>query len=122
MFKQTVSLWRRLVGGKPSELEINAPDGKEDDRRVWVRYPADVETKLQVASERVQKKRSARVRNISLGGINLVVNLHFEPGSMLSVDLPTADKGVPTVLACVIHCGAAKPGEWSLGCNFSREL
>jgi hypothetical protein len=113
MFERTVSMLKRLVGGPPPT----------EERRVRVRYPANLETTLEPVSGVAVKRLSGRVRNISANGINLVVPHHFEPGSMLSIDLPGA-KGQPSysVLACVVHATATAENEWTLGCNFSRDL
>src|SRR5207253_1297405 len=63
------------------------------------------------------------VRNISLCGINFAGERAFEPGEMLSVELPGANAQAScTVLACVVHCAQENEGQWSIGCTFSREL
>jgi c-di-GMP-binding flagellar brake protein YcgR len=102
----------------PAKLE-----GGAAERRVWVRFPADLETSYQTSPAAGAARLSARVRNISLGGINLLGNRAFQPGDMLSVELPGATEQTTTnVLACVVHCERQHGGEWSLGCTFAREL
>jgi c-di-GMP-binding flagellar brake protein YcgR len=113
MFKRTVSMLKQLVGGGPP-LE---------ERRVRVRYPANLETTLEPVNGTESIRLSGRVRNISANGINLVVPHHFEPGSMLGIELP-GTLGQPSyrVLACVVHATATAEGQWALGCTFAREL
>jgi c-di-GMP-binding flagellar brake protein YcgR len=113
MFERTVSMLKRLVSSGPPE----------EERRVRVRYPANLETTFEPVNGTEVKRLSGRVRNISASGINLVVPHHFEPGSMLSIDLPGA-KGQSSysVLACVVHTTATAEGEWTLGCTFSRDV
>ena len=64
----------------------------------------------------------AKVRDLSLGGANLLVDRPFEAGQMLSVELPANKGDVRTVLACVVRVIPQEDGHWSLGCVFSREL
>src|SRR5262245_1106707 len=102
MFERTISFWRRLLGRAPAGGTDAPPDLGE--RRVWVRYPADLTTTYQPAGNGTHARYSARVRNISLGGINLLVSRPFDPGELLSVELPGAPEGgTTTALACVIH-------------------
>jgi hypothetical protein len=63
----------------------------------------------------------ARVRNISRGGINLVLKRAFEPGTLLSVDLPGSALTIE-VLACVVRCEELEEESWELGCTFAAEL
>src|ERR1700682_3884194 len=99
MFERTFSFWRRLVGMTP------APTDAEADRRLWVRFPADLKTNVQLAGGAVQENRvSARVRDISVGGANLLVDRPFETGQMLSLELPqVGNEDSRTVLACVVR-------------------
>jgi hypothetical protein len=121
MFKETVSKLRRLMTGEPSAAE-GAPPAAEE-RRVRVRYPSNAQTTFQARNGVPQPRDAARVRNISRSGISLVVGRRFEPGNMLSVDLPAPDgRTTNTVLACVIHATPQGEGEWTVGCTFAQEL
>lgn len=102
----------------PAEA-VKAPD---NDRRVWIRYPSDRLAICQSAAGN-GKATLARVRNISRGGISLISDRRYEPGKLLSIQLPgIAEQGTSTVLACVLHV-AMRPGqEWVLGCAFATEL
>jgi PilZ domain len=119
MFERTASLWRRLIGrGQPGS---ESADGG-DERRVWMRYPSDVMTQLAPLNGEVHPGLSARVKDVSLGGIKLVSGEAFEPGTMVSLTLPGEGKSSMTVLACVVHCREVSGGEWVLGCSFAAEL
>jgi hypothetical protein len=122
MFERTVSLWRRLTGRPGLAGAPMAAVGEE--RRLWVRYPTDVPTYYQAANGRSEEGRlSARIRDISLAGIQLTVDRAFEPGSLLTVELPAVREGERrTVLACVVHVRAVGDKEWAIGCSFAREL
>jgi hypothetical protein len=122
MLQRTVSLLRRLV---PWQLGPTSPRRLtgEEERRMRARYPANIEVPCRPAGAGDEASLPARVRNISLGGISLIVNRHFKPGDLLTVELPGGE-GRPAnqVLACVVHVTPRTAGEWALGCNFSREL
>jgi hypothetical protein len=116
MFERTATLWRRLTGRTAVKVE--------EDRRTWVRFPCDVEIQAEPTGrggETKQERLAVRVRDVSQGGIALVVNRPFQPGTLLSVELPTAEEG-SAALACVVHVRPRGEGEWLLGCNFAREL
>jgi hypothetical protein len=114
MFERTVSFWRRLVGSRAPAAE---------DRRVWVRHPANLETTYRPAGSGDSARFSAVVRNISGGGLSLLVDRDFAPGDLLSVELPgPAEGSSSSALACVVHVAPQGEGKWVVGCTFSREL
>jgi c-di-GMP-binding flagellar brake protein YcgR len=110
------TFWRRLMG-QPAPAP-QADCAVDDDRRFWARYPTDLRGNLQLAEER--PKVLVNVRDLSLGGANLVVDNPIPVGQMLTLELPT-DAEAQTVLACVVRA-TPEDGKWSLGCVFSREL
>ncbi len=70
-----------------------------------------------------QLEVSASVRDISLGGINLVVNRPFEKGAMLQVEVEGAGEDVPrALLVSVLQVTPQGEGSWLLGCSIAREL
>ena len=118
MLQRLLSLCRRLVGGRPSPAEP-----PEDDRRVWVRHPSNAETVVQPIDNGTPTRLSARVQNVSRGGISLTMNRRFKAGEMISIELPGGSaERTATVLACIVHVKPAGPEQWSLGCIFSEEL
>src|SRR5438876_3293973 len=65
----------------------------------------------------------ARTLDISASGLALVTPRPFEPGSVLSVELPVCNSSRPRrVLACVMRVHALGANEWVLGCQFATEL
>lgn len=114
MLARALASWNRLVRGH------RPPD---EDRRVWVRFPSGLETTLHPAGAPEGPRLAARVRDVSRGGIHLLLDRPFEAGEMLSVELPAAEGQPPsTVLACVVRAAGAEGGAWSVGCTFSAEL
>lgn len=67
---------------------------------------------------------SAQIRNISVGGMNMVTNHEFKEGDLLSLHLPNSDEHTDTtVLACVVHVHPNSDQQsWTIGCTFAREL
>jgi hypothetical protein len=63
------------------------------------------------------------VRDVSRGGIHLVAERRFEPGELLSVDLPAPEgQACAVVLAYVVRVAPQHGGNWSVGCIFAIEL
>ena len=86
MFQQTASLWRRLTCRSQPKREVGL---LEDERRVWVRYPSCLETELKSDCRRGRTlSLCAQIHDVSAGGIKLLVEQEFEPGTLLTVTLP----------------------------------
>src|SRR5271170_308354 len=95
----------------------------EADRRVWVRYPCEIETTCEPAHRADPLKLQARVKNISQGGITLEVPHCFEVGNLLNVNLSGQDdESASNVVACILHVRKLADEQWSLGCIFAVEL
>lgn len=123
MLQQTFSFWRRLVGAAHApSIESDTTCATQDDRRLWVRYPADTPATVQLSQDGGPERVAARVRDISLGGANLSVDRPLRVGQLLTLELPTHGDEVEFVLACVVRSAPEGEGRWSLGCVFSREL
>src|SRR5262245_16045763 len=118
MLERAVSVWRRLGGG-----DDHPADAERADRRVSVRQPAHLETTLRRGNDDKSPAVAARVRDVSPGGIGLVVRQPFEVGDLLCIDLPAdAERGRQTALGCVVHVTELDDREWLVGCNWSGEL
>jgi hypothetical protein len=63
----------------------------------------------------------ATVRDISAGGVGLLLSRRFEPGVLLAVELPEGESA-RSVLARVAHATARGRGEWLVGCRFLSPL
>src|SRR6266705_6908346 len=108
---------RSFMSDAPSAVPTNTPTSLGVDRRVWVRYSCDLESTCHSGRGPDELSWSARVRDISRGGLNLQLNRSFEQGSVLSVDLPLgADLSPRTLQVKVVHTQNQGPGNWSLGC------
>jgi hypothetical protein len=119
MFQGVLDFCRRLMGRDP----FPTASVGEAERRVWVRHPSSAHTSVRPMSNGISNRLSARIANVSRGGIGLIVNQPLRLGDMVSVELPhPPGEAAETVLACVVHVTEAGPGEWSLGCTFSEPL
>jgi hypothetical protein len=99
--------------------EARAGAAPEEDRRAWVRYQADAETVCQPYSAGEDDLWwQARVRDVSAGGVGLLLSRRFEPGAILTIDLwAGAGDGSRSLLGRVRH--ATRHGtEWLVGCEF----
>jgi hypothetical protein len=65
----------------------------------------------------------ADVRDISAGGVGLLIDLRFEPGTALAIRLhtPNAKAALPLSVQ-VRHVVAGPNGTWVLGSAWNREL
>jgi hypothetical protein len=113
MFGNAQSWWRRLIGRETWS-------GR--DRRVWVRCPDVGSAVLRPAAPGGAGPIQAEVRDLSRGGIGLVVDHRFDAGNLLLLDLPPwANRPGATVLAYVMRADPLAVGRWELGCKFAAE-
>ena len=63
------------------------------------------------------------IKDISKGGLKLLVERRFESGTVLHINTATVSIDAPKALiAKVLHVVRDKTGRWSLGCQFAKEL
>lgn len=120
MFERTFSFWKRLAGkttgARPGSAE------KVVDRRLWIRYASDATASVFPAGGEQTLAAIAQVRDISVGGANLLVDRSIPLGQLLTLELPRACSGTHTVTACVVRVSPHHANQWNIGCVFSREL
>jgi hypothetical protein len=93
------------------------------DQRQTQRFLTDINATYQLVATAEQPPRKARVLNISVAGVGLLVDEIVENGALLSVELRNAAKTTErAILACVVHITRRPGSEWALGCNFIRSL
>jgi hypothetical protein len=105
-------------GDSPSSLAV--------ERRAWVRYGSDLTVACQTTGGLRDVGWIARVRDISAGGIGLLLRHRFRPGTPLLIELRTArGQFRRTVAARVVHATAVVVdgvSSWLLGCAFAEPL
>ena len=101
-----------------SLLEVRpSPQATEFDRRASVRYQCS--TDASCSSLAPFERLSGRVRDISTGGVALVLGASVRPGSDLLIDLKTKNPGICLTLhARVVHATLETEGSWVVGCEF----
>jgi hypothetical protein len=93
--------------------------GMEVERRAVVRYLCDQEISYYTPSARL--RHWARVRNISTGGVGLLLNAPIEPGTALAIEMKTMDPATSLTLpARVVHATKQEGGSWIMGCKFLK--
>lgn len=95
------------------------------DCRVTTRRTCNFQTSCEPTSVRGDRdiKWSATINDISVGGIGMILQRRYEPGTGLTIELPdSASDTTYTVLARVVHVKKRRDGRWHLGCNFVSEL
>jgi hypothetical protein len=119
MIARTVAALRRWFSRPAPTTTIHDVDV---DRRLWVRCLTDVETTCRPADDD-NTRFSCRVRDISRGGVNLLLRAPLDSGTLLSIDFPEVeDKPAYTVLATILHVTSQPNGEHAAGCAFACEL
>jgi two-component system OmpR family response regulator len=98
------------------------PRGAE--RRAAPRYASDLETRCRLlTADDGSGAVPAKVRDISAGGIGLVLERSLEPGRSLELDLPLAGRTATSTIQAQVVRAAREPGrDWFLGCVFARPL
>jgi hypothetical protein len=93
------------------------------ERRRAPRFPSDLQTSCRPLTTRDGTSWPARVRDISRGGVALILRRRFEPGAVLTMELEDPAGAVSrSVFARVIHVRPDEAGTWMLGCAFTGEL
>lgn len=98
------------------------------DRRLAVRYAAtpdgfSTENTCQPIADEPDEIWFAVVRDISTGGLGLVVGRRFEPGTVLLVHLQDANRTTKrALLVRVAHAVREMEDAWFLGCSFPNPL
>ena len=94
------------------------------DRRTYVRLASNLEATCRPAGRDVGWPGT--VRDISQGGIGLLLTHRFQPGTQLTVELRDGSGAVRRILRVrVVHATAANIGGnsgWRLGCAFDTPL
>jgi hypothetical protein len=117
MFERARAIIHRLTGrATPTGTP---PSGHE--RRHYPRFETSIETMVRTDGADPEISMTARIQDVSHGGIRFILPNQIERGTMLRVELPSGNGHLATVLACVIHTSESPQG-WIHGCSFSTEL
>jgi hypothetical protein len=123
MLASAVTFWRWLTG-QPMSLNITAVlDDPHAERRAWLRFAANLNVRCDPVGTPAEPGVYAVIGDISRGGILIIAPRRFEPGSILSVELPSS-KGQLGIaaLVCVVRAQPHGESDWAMGCRFASEL
>lgn len=119
----TVTFWRWLTGQPTHSMSLSSAEDSAEERRVWLRHAASLNVRCGEADSNEATGVSAVICDISRGGVQIISPLRFEPGALLSVELPSArGEDAMALLACVVRTQPHGDSQWKMGCRFSNEL
>jgi hypothetical protein len=99
------------------------PDPSGIERRASTRYPCNLATSCRLVASLPGEPVPARVRNISVGGVSLVLSHPFEADSLVSIELRSMARGlVRGVQVRIIYSIEHPSGDWILGASFVDAL
>jgi len=93
--------------------------------RVWERFPCGLHTLCQPIAGRgdMEMSWSAQIRDLSEGGVGVVLRRRFEPGAGLAIEIPESESSSTTLLmGRVVHTTSLPGGLWLHGCAFVSPL
>ncbi len=98
---------------------LGAKEEATAERRQFERFPAEGEAFCQVPPSD-SLSWSAQIKDVSCGGIRLLVHREVPADAVLRIEMPGAEHVLHE--ARVIHISADGPSKWTLGCEFSQPL
>ncbi len=106
-----------------SEITAVSQAPTSGERRAYVRVPCSQAAFCCSLTPRDYIFWAAKARDISTAGIRLILNHHFDPGTMLSVELLSIHQGIARqIQARVVYASAQSGGGWTVGCEFVNRL
>jgi hypothetical protein len=92
------------------------------ERRAWVRLAGSQKVSCKPVAGLTTKESELRwsgtIRDVSRGGIGLILSRRFEPGTLLILELASAGKESRHLALRVVHARAERKGDWTVGCAF----
>lgn len=102
----------------PSEQTKHKP---KTEHRAWVRFPPNQENGCQPIAACTARDSDThwygKIRDISVGGLALVMSRAFEAGILLIIDLEVQG-GLRSFFVQVVHATPEENGRWTMGCEF----
>lgn len=121
MSERSVSNWHRMDWRFWGQSE-SAEKG-DSERQAWVCPYGNMQISGETSVLADQPRSSAQIREVSLGGLMLIVERSFESGLLLKVDVQCASRPQPhSLIARVIQSTQEPDGKWLVHCCFAREM
>jgi hypothetical protein len=93
------------------------------EQRAHPRYHVPSDTCGEVSSPPSTHPQPARVLNLSLGGVGLLVDTPFHAGELLQVEFSRTDPDFScTLVVSVVHCTEQPDGRYLVGGRFVDQL
>jgi len=125
-FEKTPVIWFpvEMLKARIAERQGDPARPPGDERRGFFRYPCDLEAiSVPVTLRKGDCPCQGRVRDISAGGLGVVLAYRYQPGTFLSIELQNRSKTLSrTFVARVVHASALRFGGWQIGCTFNNKL
>lgn len=107
--------------------EDQKPENQEaddNDRRAFLRHRSKPETpSFAITGEEEIITWKARVRDLSKGGLSLLVNSSFPEGAVVEIELPNPEADVSRILpARVVRCSTENGVHYTVAVAFLEEL
>jgi hypothetical protein len=119
-----------LTPYQPTTTSVSTLTGPSDvraavaiERRASLRSDCDLAALwVPAASPRQTPWRQGRIRNLSAGGMLLLLDELVVRGTVLMVEVKTADLGLPCQLVVQALHARPTPEGWAVGCMLAAEL
>jgi hypothetical protein len=103
-------------------LRAEGATSAKKNRRAWVRVCSNTQALCRSSSPALPGQWAAEVRDLSPGGIGLLVTRTLEVGTMLKVAVPVEDGQPPCTMQVQVLRRERQPdGRWLLGCELWEE-
>lgn len=111
------------MADRPAPAPADEPEPSGIERRASTRYPCNLATSCRLAASVKGDTVPARVRNISAGGVSLVLGHEFTSGALIALELRNTGRNFARTLQVrVIYCIEHPSGDWILGGAFVSPL
>lgn len=107
-----------------SALLASRGSGSATENRAWERFPCGLSTTCQPVAARGGNEFAwpAQIRDLSQGGMGIILNRRFEPGTGLAIEIPETDAYPGDTLLCRVVHATRCDGKWLLGCSLVSPL
>jgi PilZ domain len=103
-----------------SALDSDLPQTFE--RRAFVRYARRLDALWLFLGVSSRDLTSAKLVDLSVTGVGLIVDQAFPVHTSLAIRLPTITQGWSTHLVRVKRCAEVRAGQYEIGCTFVKPL
>jgi hypothetical protein len=99
------------------------PPPAQRERRVAVRFRCSATTPCPVTTDDQPQGLAARVRDVSVVGVGLLLSCRVVPGALLTLTPERSNGGASCALpARIVHATRRDGNDWLVGCVFTRPL